>query len=277
MAKKHSLTVCDFHHLRNVSKGYGGVSFEHISAATHHHADFWEIIIITQGELEHTINGVTTTLPTGTLLLFKPGVTHSLFTEPFQSTHFVMCVEQNFFTQFVSRAIPSFDMNFSRDHVSKLISKEKIRYIEYLGSNLTKNSRPILSMADEILFLCISDFIYQNDTLDCDIYIAEIIQKLNNQSYMNLSVKEICEHYPYSQSMLLRQFKKLTGMTIVEYKAEQKMKFACQLLSMSEMKIIDIASTLQYSSLSYFLHAFKDKFDMTPSEYRKLRKKEQAR
>ena len=91
---------------------------------------------------------------------------------------------------------------------------------------------------------------------------------------MNLSVKEICEHYPYSQSMLLRQFKKLTGMTMVEYKAEQKMKFACQLLSMSDMKIIDIASTLQYNSLSYFLHAFKEAFDMTPSEYRKLHAKE---
>ena len=275
MAKKNSLTVCDFHHLRNVSKGYAGISFETLSAASHQHLDFYEIIIITQGELEHTINGTTTTLPAGTLLLFRPGITHALFTEPFKSTHFVMCIEKTFFEQYVSRIFPTFDMSNYGDFASKLISKEKIRYIEYLGGKLTKNSRPILSMADEILFLCISDFIYYNDTLDCDVYIAEIIQKLNNQLYMNLSVTEICEHYPYSQSMLLRQFKKLTGMTMVEYKAEQKMKFACQLLSMSDMKIIDIASTLQYNSLSYFLHAFKEAFDMTPSEYRKLHRNEQ--
>ena len=86
---------------------------------------------------------------------------------------------------------------------------------------------------------------------------------------MNTSIKDICSYYPYSQTMLLRQFKKLTGMTMVEYKAEQKLKYACQLLTNSEAKVIQIATLLEYNSLSHFLCSFKDKYGMTPSEYRK--------
>ena len=273
MPQKRSTILMNFHNLRNVSKGYAGISFESISSVRHQHLDFYEIIIITNGVFEHTIGNTTTTLPAGTLLLLKPGVTHQLFTEPFKSTHFVICIEQHYFEQYATRFLPAFNIDEFDEYISKPLSKEKLKFIEYLGTKLHKNSRPTLSMADEILFLCISDFTYHNDTLDCDAYVAEIIQKLNNQVYMNTSIKDICSYYPYSQTMLLRQFKKLTGMTMVEYKAEQKLKYACQLLTNSEAKVIQIATLLEYNSLSHFLCSFKNKYGMTPSEYRKKHQK----
>ena len=58
-------------------------------------------------------------------------------------------------------------------------------------------------------------------------------------------------------------------MTIVEYKAQQKMNYACQLLTETDAKVIEIATSLQYDSLSYFLNAFKKMYGMTPTEYRK--------
>ena len=127
-------------------------------------------------------------------------------------------------------------------------------------------------MANEILFVLISDFLYDNGPLDCNTYVADIVQKLNNQLYINASVKEICSQYPYSQTMLLKEFKKLTGLTIVEYKAQQKMKFACQLLTESDQTVIQVATSLQYDSLSYFVTTFKKNYGMTPSEYRKRHK-----
>lgn len=258
-----------FNKIRNSARGYAGISFESLPSVTHHHVDFYEIILVTDGEFEHTIHDETTTLPMGTLLLFKPGITHSLYTEPTKNTHFVICVEQNYFEQRIERSFPSFDLNSFQDYIAKSISKEKLRYMEYLGRKLYKQSNIVQSQADEFLLLAISDFIHNNNTLDCDTYVAEIVQKLNNLLYMNMSVEDICSRYPYSQSMLLRQFKNLTGMTIVQYKAEQKMKHACQLLTMTDQRITTIASTLQYDSLGYFLNAFKKYTGMTPTEYRK--------
>lgn len=56
---------------------------------------------------------------------------------------------------------------------------------------------------------------------------------------------------------------------MVEYKAQQKLKYACLLLEETNEKVIDIATSLHYDSLSYFLHAFKKQYGMTPSEYRR--------
>ena len=270
MSKKRTTAIYNFRDLRNVSGGYAGISFESVSGVKHHHNDFYEFILITSGEWQHTIENTTSVLPTGTLLLFKPGVTHKLFTEPFKSTHFVICVEQHYFDKYTSRVFPAFDLDDFPDFLSKPISKEKSKYIEHIGSTICKNTKWTQAMADEILFLFISDFMYSDTTLDCNTYVADIVQKLNNQLYMNTSVKDICSQYPYSQSMLLREFKKLTGMTIVEYKAQQKMNYACQLLTETDSKIIEVAAALQYDSLSYFLNAFKKMYHMTPSEYRKL-------
>lgn len=269
MSKKNQTAIYNFRDLRNVSGGYGGISFESVSNVMHHHNDFYELILITSGEWQHTTENTTSILPTGTLLLFKPGVTHKLFTEPFKSTHFVICIEQHYFDKYISRVFPEFDLDEFPDYVAKPISKEKSKYVEHLGAAICRNTKLVQAMADEILYLLLSDFMYSNGTLDCNTYVADIVQKLNNQLYMNTSVKDICSQYPYSQSMLLREFKKLTGMTIVEYKTLQKMHYACQLLTETDSKIIEIATSLQYDSLSYFLNAFKKSYGMTPSEYRK--------
>ena len=264
--------IYKYESLHSTFEGYGGISFQSASTAVHQHADFYELILITEGEWQNRTKALTNTMTTGTLALFKPGVVHQLFTEPFESTHFVICIEQTFFEDFLKRVFPTFDIDSLSDCTSKALGKEKTKYIEYLGTTLVKNSRPSPSTADEILFLCISDFAYRTSTLNCDAHVADIIEKLNNQLYMYTSVEEICAQYPYSKPMLLRQFKRLTGYTIVEYKAQQKMKHACSLLAKSELKIIDIAVTLGYDSLSYFLRAFKKQYGITPSEYRKLHK-----
>lgn len=267
MNKKKTTVIYDFQHLANRVGKFAKLSFSSISTVPHHHLDFYEIIFITKGEFEHTLGSNTTVLPAGTVALFKPGVTHQLFTEPFQSTHFTLCVEKHSFERYIAKVFPEFDLNSFTDYISRPVGKEKMKYMEYLGTTFQGTVQT--SNADELLFLCITDFMHKNEVLDCNTYITEIIHKLNTQLYMNMSVKDICDLYPYSQSLLLRQFKKLTGMTMVEYKAQQKMKYACQLLKETNMKVIEISNTLHYDSLSYFLHAFKKQYDMTPSEYRK--------
>lgn len=266
---KNSICIHTFNNLRRIFQGYGGVSFETISTLVHQHKDFYELILITQGEFQHTIEGTTTLLSAGTLLLFKPGVVHQLYTEPFTSTHFVLCIEQKHFLQFMNLRFSDFKMDDASNYFQTSISKEKLKYIEYLGTLIHKNIGDKHSLADEILLLTINEFISHPQLLDCNIYITEIIQKFKNQLYMNTSVKDICAKYPFSQPILLQEFKKATGYTMVEYRQHIKLKYACQLLTETDAKIINIATTLGYDSLSYFLQLFKKTYHLTPSEYRK--------
>ena len=266
---KNSICIHTFCNLRRIFQGYGGVSFETLSTVVHQHKDFYELILITQGEIQHTIGDTTTRLSAGTLLLFKPGVIHQIYTEPFTSTHFVLCIEQKYFSQFMNSRFSDFKMEDSLNYLQSTISKEKLKYLEYLGTLIYKNIGNKLSLADEILLLTINEFISHPQLLDCSIYIAEIIQKFKNQIYMNTSIKDICARYPFSQPILLQEFKKATGCTMVEYRQQIKLKYACQLLTETDAKIIDIATKLGYDSLSFFLQLFKKTYQITPSEYRK--------
>ena len=269
MNKKNTTTIHNFENLDNASKGYAAISFNSISSVKHQHLDYYEIILITSGEFRHSSDNTTVSFPRGTLALFGSGTAHQLSTEPFKSTYFCMCIEKHYFERYISRVFPDLTMSFHATYISTEISVEKLEYIEHLGTKITKNSQPLSFIADKILFLSMMTFSPPNNILDYNLYIAEIIQKLNSRFYMNASVEDICSDYPYSHAMLLRYFKKKTGMTIVEYKAQQKLKYAGQLLAETDDKIIDISTSLQYNSLSHFLRTFKHYYGMTPSEYRK--------
>ena len=253
---------------------YSGYSFESYGTLLHSHLDFYEIILITNGSYEHTINNLTTTLPTNTLLLFSPGITHQLFADPMQATHFVICVEQHYFEQFAARHFPDFQLHNSSHFFSKSVTKERAKYIESLGKTICSSSKLPTYLADEIAFLTLSDFSNYTPQSDIDVYIGEIITKLENLVYSNLSIEEICSYYHFSSHQILKRFKEMTGYTMVEYKKKQKLKYACKLLCNTDMKIIDIFTELHYNSLPYFLRAFKEAYGMSPTEYRKKNAKQ---
>lgn len=212
----------------------------------------------------------TFTLSAGALTLFKPGAVHQLYTEPLKSRHLVVCIEAEYFDNFVSQHFPAFSFSSDASFLSILISKEKMKYLEHLGTCISQNTQPHKSTADEILLLCIFSLVSHSLASVESNYVLDIIKKLDTFFYLNNTVDEICANYPYSKPLLIRQFKRITGTTIVNYKASQKLKYAAQLLTSTNIKIIDIANTLQYSSLSYFLHRFKNEYGMTPSEYREF-------
>lgn len=72
-----------------------------------------------------------------------------------------------------------------------------------------------------------------------------------------------------SPDHMTRVFKKTMGMTISDYILDKKMENAANLLVNTNFSISYIASNIGYSNISHFSGAFKKKYDMTPSEYRK--------
>lgn len=252
---------------------YGRIAFESTCTVVHKHEDFYEIMLVTEGEWQNITATGTFTLSVGALTLFRPGATHQLYTEPLKSKHLVVCIEASYFEEFVSQHFPDFSFNNDTFFLSISIGKEKLRYLEYLGNCICQNTKNFKSTADEILLLCLFSLATHALASTEDNYVLDIVKKLDTYFYLNNTVDEICANYPCSKPLLLRQFKHVTGATLVNYKARQKLKYAAHLLTSSDIQIINIVNNLQYSSLSYFLHRFKDEYGMTPSEYRNFHRK----
>lgn len=252
------------------------VAFESSNTVPHTHENFYEIMLVTKGTWKNITSDGVFTLSTGSLTLFQPGVSHQLSTVPNKNQHFVICLDTEYFESYASRVFPGLDLRAFPSIVSMSISEERQKYLEYLGSSIINNTLFLELAANEIIHVCLSQLYsltYSSPNLD---FVLDIIQKLDSFFYINHTVEEICSNYPCSKTVLMNQFKQKTGITLVKYKTMQKLKYACQLLSTTDIKISDISGTLQYSSLSYFLRRFKEEYGVTPSEYRESHRKDAA-
>ncbi|NSW91104.1 MAG: response regulator [Firmicutes bacterium] len=71
-----------------------------------------------------------------------------------------------------------------------------------------------------------------------------------------------------SSGYLSRLFKEKTGMTFSEYVIKEKMKQAAILLKSTDYKTYEIADMVGYDSPRNFSRAFKQYYNMTPTEFR---------
>lgn len=273
MFSKTSCIPYTYMNLARCSYPFAGCSLRQGSALLHQHLDFYEIILITDGEYIHHIDDTTTLLPAGTLLLFKPGISHSLCANQENAAHFVLCIEQNYFETNIPSLFPNFNFKNLTTYYSKTIIKAKVNYIRELGAILYHDFKKNMNYVHEVFYLCASEFTNRKPQHSTHDYVDDIIKNLDNLVYLNMDIADIYAQYPYSETILRNEFKKMTGMTIVAYRLQQKIKYACQTLTTSRVSISALASSLNFSSTSYFIRAFEKQVGMSPTAYRKMYKK----
>lgn len=85
-----------------------------------------------------------------------------------------------------------------------------------------------------------------------------------------LTVRDIATHVKMSEPNFRAIFKKHTSESVMEYFHELKIEHAKMLIRQNIYTQGEIASALNYSSVSYFCRHFKQKTGMTPTEYARL-------
>ncbi len=94
----------------------------------------------------------------------------------------------------------------------------------------------------------------------------------NNLDY-DFSLKEVAQKSNISQWHYQRIFRALTNETLKTYIRSRRLANALEKLLVSDNKIIDIAITAGFKSQESFTRAFKQAFEMTPNQARKVGKK----
>ncbi|HTI89460.1 MAG TPA: two-component regulator propeller domain-containing protein [Puia sp.] len=95
-----------------------------------------------------------------------------------------------------------------------------------------------------------------------------------NLDSSNLSVEELCKHVYMSHASLYRKVVELTGETPVEFIRSVRLNKAADLLERSNMKIAEIGYAVGFTTPNYFTRAFRAKFNLSPSEYVSLKRKQ---
>lgn len=98
--------------------------------------------------------------------------------------------------------------------------------------------------------------------------ILTFMQKLQDPNVFSMRVHDIIGLSSYSHSHFIKLFKKHVGKTIIEYVSDLRLSYAAKLLENTDLSVITISSNVGYDNSSFFAQKFKNKFKMSPAEYR---------
>jgi two-component system response regulator YesN len=98
--------------------------------------------------------------------------------------------------------------------------------------------------------------------------IHDIKQYIDKHYFEDIKIFMFTEKYFLSREYLMKLFKQEFGSGIYEYVQKVRMEKAVELLADPNLKIQDISEMLGYKDKNYFSKAFKNYYEMSPSEYR---------
>ncbi len=83
------------------------------------------------------------------------------------------------------------------------------------------------------------------------------------------TVSDLADSVGLNPQYMMRTFKKLTGLSVLEYVTDRKIKKAKELLLTTDTSIEQISEELGYFNYSYFFKMFKRAEGISPGQYRK--------
>ena len=99
--------------------------------------------------------------------------------------------------------------------------------------------------------------------------VSYVIQNMNMEYQINYTLEEYAKMCNISKFHFLRVFKDITGVSPLEYRNNIRLNHVKEQLKDTDVPLCEIAENAGYTSPSYFCEAFKKKFGMSPSQYRK--------
>lgn len=105
------------------------------------------------------------------------------------------------------------------------------------------------------------------DGLSAEIY--QCVQFISQHTNENIGVDDLADHIHRSRSYVSHKFKEELGFNISAFIMRCKLEEAKSLLSYTNKSLSEISNYLCFANQSYFQRVFKEKYGITPNEYRK--------
>lgn len=99
--------------------------------------------------------------------------------------------------------------------------------------------------------------------------IQKAVEYINAHVTEDIDLDSICRDIHISKYHFCRQFKTVTGFTVMEYLLKTRVVTARRLLTETALPISEISNRCGFSSLSYFCRVFKAQTQSTPLQFRK--------
>lgn len=249
-----------------------------------HYHDFYELFIITKGSVVHKINGRKELLTEGTLVFIRPEDRHY-----YEKSESEVCELVNL--AFPERAISGLFSYLGEGFMpERLLKAESPPYVLLTGSEknfvlekleqlniLPRKNKEEIKTKLRILLLEIFTRYFPLESLEkkssIPDWLSSLCTMMQEKENFSRGLPVLQELSQRSSEHLCRVFKKYFSITPTEFINDLRLNYAANVLSSTDLEIIDISSRAGFENLSHFYHLFKEKYNVSPGEFRKLHKK----
>lgn len=243
---------------------------------SHHYHSFFEFTICTKGTYRNCINDVWTDVNKGRVLLLRPQDRHyflsdgsHVFRDVYVTVPVMKAICNTIDPSLYQRIVNSpslIDFNMSDFQLQLL--ENKLNYF----NNVRGKTDLALNIRHRDVIIEILDLWQQNTKRklsDMPDWLSLLITQLGTEKYLNKNIEELIASTNYSHGYVCREFKKYMGKTIQNYLNESRFSYSLSLLSGGKTTIAQVSEKLGYTAASNFIIAFKNKFGVTPAQWRK--------
>ncbi len=248
-----------------------------------HYHDYYELVIFEEGDIEYVCDGCVYQPKYGDIILIPPTKFHMSMINC-EKTHYKRHVFYLYPSAFDSIGYSELACFLERTKNGDIFAFDsveiRLKVMNLLDSLKRLWEKSSSTFEDALGLSYIIQLFYFLNQEQCQIKnessvlpeIALKIQRYVDQNYSEISsVSQVAQHFYYSREYVSRLFRKYFDSSVSDY-IKKKRIAESQILIVQGHAIIDIAYKVGFSSLSTFIRAFRSVTNMTPSEYRKLRK-----
>lgn len=262
---------------------------EFIPSHTH---DFVELVYVLSGNADHELAGVSYQLHPGNVFVIEPSIYHSYRGADNGPTVVYNVLFQVGLIQRELQLLCQFGSFVNWFYLAPFLRRTAL-FVPYLSledGQALRLEQQLNAMLSEIenqelgyQLLCktqlIGCMIYlsrcrsehgliEDNARSSDEWLTTVVSFLEQHYHHPISLQQLSRLCGMSVSSLTTKFKRLTGLTILEFKHQVQVREACHLLRATDDKVLTVAQTVGFDDLSFFYRVFRKQMGITPSQYR---------
>ena len=281
-----SKNIIDFHKLmkdRQLITVRKHARFFHYPKHSH---NYIEMSYVYGGSMTHIIDGKEVEVNEGEIILLNRDIEHEILKTGENDIIFNFIINPEFFNYISALA----DKNMIFDFILETIyshrlsgqfllfhcqGNQEIRsYIEKIITHVyeIEYTSPVkLKLLVGLLLMSLMDYpdlIESHENESYDRILCTSVLNYIHQNYKTASLQEISERLHQPDYRISKLMKENTGFTFKQHLLNVKMEVAANLLENTGIAIYDIAEKIGYENLTHFYKLFKNKYHLTPHQYR---------
>ena len=257
-----------------------------ITMESQHFHSYYEIFILLDERASHTVEGEFFSLSRNDIVLLKPMVEHK---SKYNSSYAIRRLVINFSfpssEAMLQKSIDEIFSVFDADLPIYRFTGKPLEAVINILNEIFIAQKDALPMRDVFIYTKLMELLYIiYRHRDQNRYVRHpfqdsIVQKIHmvtsyiQENYaQELTLKFLAAHIYISPHYLSHQFKKVTGLTLIHYIQNVRIRKAQQYLQYTDMQISQIAEICGFTSFSNFNRVFNKVCNISPSGYRLMEK-----